>query len=208
MYIPRDFRLDDRDVLFEHMASNNFATIVTAQDGSLVASHLPFVVDREAGESGTLTAHMARANGQWQTLRGDQEALVIFQGPHAYVSPSWYETHPSVPTWNYLTVHAYGRPRLIEDETRVRALLHDLIAQHEAPDSGWTMESAEEYVAKMLRNIVAFEILISRLEGKAKLSQNRDETDRDNVAAKLSASSYEVEREVGDLMRRMGPQGN
>ena len=145
---------------------------------------------------------MARANGQWQTLRGDQEALVIFQGAHAYVSPSWYETHPSVPTWNYLTVHAYGRPQ--PDRGRscgCGRCCSDLVGQHEAPDSGWTMESAEEYVAKMVRNIVAFEMPISRLEGKFKLSQNRDVTDQRNVSATLSASADGVERAVGEAMK-------
>jgi transcriptional regulator len=185
------------------MAANNFATMVTVKDGIPFASHLPFVIDRDAGENGTLIAHMARANSQWKDLSADTEVLVIFQGPHAYVSPSLYETHPSVPTWNYLTVHAYARPRIIEDEAAVRAILQDLVSQHEAPGSGWTMASAEGYVARMLRSIVAFELTITRLEGKAKLSQNRDATDAGNVAASLLASEYELERAVGEAMRRL-----
>ncbi|MGE0058017.1 MAG: FMN-binding negative transcriptional regulator, partial [Dehalococcoidia bacterium] len=102
-----------------------------------------------------------------------------------------------------LTVHAYGRPRIIEDEASVRAMLHDLVDQHEAPDSGWTLESAEAYVARMLRSIVAFELQITRIEGKAKLSQNRDATDQHNVAAALAASEYDIERAVAAEMQRI-----
>jgi transcriptional regulator len=203
MYIPRQFKVEDRDVLFDFMARNNFATLITAQDGAIVASHLLFIVKPDAGDAGMLVAHMARANGQWQALRGGDEALVIFQGPHAYVSPSWYETHPSVPTWNYMTVHAYCTPRLMEDEADVRALLHELVAQHEEPDSGWTLEGAEGYVGKMIHNIVAFELRIVRLEGKAKLSQNRDDTDRGIVREKLLSSEDGVVRSVGELMQQM-----
>lgn len=203
MYVPRHFEVTDRALLFDFMAANNFAAMVTVKDGVPFASHLPFIVEREAGENGTLIAHMARANSQWQDFDEALEVLVIFQGPHAYVSPSLYETHPSVPTWNYLTVHAYGRPCIIEDEASVRAMLHDLVDQHEAPDSGWTLESAEAYVARMLRSIVAFELQITRIEGKAKLSQNRDATDQHNVAAALAASEYDVERAVAAEMQRI-----
>jgi transcriptional regulator len=172
------------------------------QGGVPFASHLPFIVEPDAGENGMLIAHMARANGQWQDFAINTEVLVIFQGPHAYVSPSLYETHPSVPTWNYLAVHVYGRPRIIEDEAAVRAILHRLVDQHEAPDSGWRMESAEGYVGRMLRSIVAFELEITRIEGKAKLSQNRDATDQHNVAASLLMSRDDAGRTIGEAMQR------
>ncbi len=205
MYSPREFRIDDAAELNAFMESNNFATLITVEEGALVASHLPFVLQAAAGEHGTLIAHMARANGQWQSMRSGQEVLVIFQGPHAYVSPSWYETHPSVPTWNYMTVHARGIPKLIEEESAVREVLQGLVGQHEAPDSGWTLEGAEEYVANMWRRIVAFEIAITSLEGKYKLSQNRDETDRRNVAEALRGSEDPSVRALSETMRRMLP---
>ena len=201
MYTPQEFRIEDRDVLFSLMARHNFATLVTVQDGAPAASHVPFIVQPDVGENGTLVAHLARANGQWQTLRGEQEALVIFQGPHAYVSPSWYETHPSVPTWNYMTVHVRGKPKLIEAEAGVRRILGDLVSQHEEAGSGWTLEGAEGYVEKMWRRIVAFESAISSIEGKFKLSQNRDETDRRNVAAALSASNDPSVQQLSKAMQ-------
>src|SRR5206468_2683175 len=135
---------------------------------------------------GTLLSHMARANDQWQDFARGAEALVIFQGHHTYISPSWYEIHPSVPTWNYMVVHAYGTPRLITDDDRIRAALRELVATHESAfDEPWPMDLPDDYLRKMLRGIVAFEIPITRLEGKFKLSQNRSERDRQLVIAAL-----------------------
>lgn len=201
MYVPAHFALTGRDAILDLVRQYSFATLVTVDDGVPVATHLPFMLDPDRGEQGTLIAHLARANSQWRTFTGDREALVIFQGPHAYISPSWYETHPSVPTWNYIAVHAYGIPSLIDDEQRVRSLLNDLVGQHEPVDSGWTLESAEAYVARMLPAIVAFEMPITRLEAKAKLSQNRDATDRANVAAALADADGPLQQAVAEAMR-------
>lgn len=193
MYIPREFRIDDREVLFDLMERFSFATLVTIQDGVPQATQVPFTLDRGRGENGTLVAHLARANGQWQTLRGDQETLVIFQGPHTYITPSWYENHPSVPTWNYMTVQARGRPHIIDAEPEVRAILARLVDANEAPQSGWNLDSAEEYVAAMWKRIVAFEIEVTSLEGKFKLSQNRPQGDRLRVAEGLEAERADAD---------------
>src|SRR5215467_5979107 len=130
MYIPKHFREDDLNTLHSLMRTYSFATLITQHEGIPFASHLPFILDTERGPYGTLLAHMARPNPQWHDLTGEQEVLVIFQGPHAYISPSWYDVELSVPTWNYATVHAYGHPRIIDDQTELLAHLRILIATH------------------------------------------------------------------------------
>jgi len=202
MYIPKDFAEADPARLAALMAEASFALVVTTdQDGRPFASHLPLVYDADEGTNGTLLGHMARANPQWRHFEAGGEALAVFSGPHAYVSPSWYETHPSVPTWNYAAVHAYGRAQLM-DETATRALLQRLVDTYEAGfASPWRLELPQKYEAMMLRGIVGFRIPVARLEGKFKLSQNRDATDRANVAAELARSGFDDGRAVARLMR-------
>jgi len=190
MYIPKAFREDDLNTLHNLMREFSFATLITQHEGALVATHLPFILDAQQGSHGTLLAHMARANPQWHDFASEQEVLVIFQGPHAYVSPSWYEVELSVPTWNYAVVHAYGIPRLIEDNEELYKLLKILIETHEAQfERPWPFQLPGDYLQKMMRSIVGFEIEITRLEGKFKLSQNRTESERENVIAALQKSS-------------------
>lgn len=201
MYVPQEFRVDDRALLHDLIERFSFAMLVTTQDGRPVATHLPFLVQRDAGEHGTLVSHMARANRQWEHFGGMDEALVIFQGEHGYISPSWYETHPSVPTWNYLAVHAYGIPRVIEDADRIRAILRALVAKNEAGfDEPWPMDLPDDYLRKMIGGIVVFEIPLSRLEGKFKLSQNRPVPDRRRVIATLAASPDPTQRALAAAM--------
>jgi transcriptional regulator len=200
MYIPKAFREDDSRTLHAFMRKCSFATLVTQQNGVPFASHVPFILDAERGPHGTLLAHMARANPQWHDFDKAQEVLVIFQGPHAYISPSWYEVELSVPTWNYAVVHAYGLPHLIEDEKELYNLLKTLIQTHEANfEKPWTFQLPDDYLQKMMRSIVGFEIQITRLEGKFKLSQNRTATERENVIAALQESSDT--KAVAELMR-------
>jgi transcriptional regulator len=200
MYIPKAFREDDSRTLHAFMRKYSFATLVTQQNGVPFASHVPFILDAERGPHGTLLAHMARANPQWHDFDKAQEVLVIFQGPHAYISPSWYEVELSVPTWNYAVVHAYGLPHLIEDEKELYNLLKTLIQTHEANfEKPWTFQLPDDYLQKMMRSIVGFEIQITRLEGKFKLSQNRTATERENVIAALQESSDT--KAVAELMR-------
>jgi transcriptional regulator len=184
---------------------------VTATDGPPQASHLPFLLDQDRGPKGTLLAHMARANPQWRefrrlTERGG-EALVAFQGPHAYVSPTWYGPGEAVPTWNYVAVHAYGTPRVIDDPPEVRGLLERLVRQQESGfEAPWSLERAEEaYITRMLRGIVAFQIPIARLEAKAKLNQNRTPDQRRGAAAALESGTGVFDRQVAALMRKPAP---
>jgi transcriptional regulator len=202
MYNPKHFQVTDRALLTELMERFSFATLVTTHDGSPLAAHLPFLIDPDAGDLGLLAGHMARANEQWRDFADGSEALAIFQGQHAYISPSWYQAHPSVPTWNYMVVHAYGVPRVIEDEARVGEMLRALVDKHEGSfDEPWRMDDLPgDYLRKMARGIVAFEMPIARLEGKFKLSQNRSEIDQRRVVEALASSADPLERELAAAM--------
>lgn len=200
MYTPAYFRVTDRAILHGLMDRFSFATLVTTPDGGPIATHLPFLVYPDCSEHGTLIGHMARANQQWRDFARGDEALVIFQGPHAYISPSWYEEQSNVPTWNYAVVHAYGVPRVIDDKARVLDALRALADKDEAGfDEPWPMDLPDEYVRKMVQGIVAFEVPISRLEGKVKLSQNRSARDREGVVAALAASGNAIDHELAAL---------
>ncbi|MFN0042566.1 MAG: FMN-binding negative transcriptional regulator [Alphaproteobacteria bacterium] len=203
MYLPPHFTEADIAAMHALMRAHDFALIIAARNGVPEAAHLPVLLDSERGVQGTLVAHMARANTLWRAFDGTAETLVVFQGPHAYVSPRWYEDGGvgAVPTWNYAAVHAYGTPRLIEDETRVRQILARLAAKYESGSpSPWTIESAPRVVEKLLPGIVTFEIPIARIAGKWKLSQNRSAGDRAGVASALSASADAGARGVAALM--------
>jgi len=197
MYIPPDFQVPPARA-GEFLGRYGFGAWITPQEGSLVATHLPFLYRPSEGPWGTLVAHLARANRQWTEIEAPKETLVIFPGPHAYVSPSWYEVHPSVPTWNYAVVHAYGISSLITEESEVRSVLLDLVQKY---DPGWAMDLPDDYLSRMIRQIVAFKIRVTRLEGKFKLSQNRPAQDRENVERELARSPDPMAREVAGVMR-------
>ena len=202
MYVPRHFSQDHVPTLHGLMARYGFATLVTTRDGAPFASHLPLLVDRECGEFGRLIGHMARANPQWRGFDGETEALAVFQGPHAYISPNWYESEQAVPSWNYAAVHAYGVPRIIEDHDAALAVLEALVAVHEgAGPAAWRIDSqTADYRDSQIRGIVAFEIPITRLEGKFKLSQNKSEADRLGAARGLRDSGDALAAELARMM--------
>jgi transcriptional regulator len=202
LYVPPHFRIDDRETLLAFVEKHAFGTLVSSGPGGLHVSHIPFVVDRGDDGSARLLGHVARGNDQWTALEGAQHVAAIFQGPHAYVSPTWYVTHPSVPTWNYAVVHVHGKARLM-DEAELHDLLMRLSASYEAPNAKpWRMsELPADYVSMMLKAIVGFEIGIERLEGKFKLSQNRP-AEVTRVAAALERGG---EMELATLMREHSP---
>ena len=208
MYTPPAFREDDLKQLHILMDDYSFATLVTQQDGVPIASHLPFMVDTERGQCGVLSSHMARADTQWQGFDGTQEALVIFQGPHTYVSPSWYvdNVEVSVPTWNYAVVHAYGKPRLITGQEDLYNLLQALVQKHEAMfEQQWNFQPSDEFMRSKMKGFIGFEIEITRIEGKGKLSQNRSTTDQKCVVAALEEHKDTLgvnATEVARLMRQ------
>ena len=209
MYVPKQFQITDTAWCHELMRAQSFAVMITADDaGAPFATHLPILVDPTRGPLGTLRGHVARANPHWRYVAAARPTLVIFSGAHAYVSPSWYATHPSVPTWNYVAVHAAGPGALVEDPERVKTLLADLVRTYESGGpTAWSFESlAADYLAGMQRGIVAFEIPIERLEGKAKLSQNRDAVDQARTREALAASDDPLARAVAALMGGAPPR--
>ena len=210
VYNPPEFREDQPEVLHQVIKEHSFATLISQARGELMATHLPVLLDAEDGPLGTLRGHVARANPHWRAFREGVEALAIFQGPHTYVSPSWYETELTVPTWNYVAVHAYGRPRVIEDEAGLKAILLALVDTYESGfERPWSIQRLpEEFVQKMLKGIVGFEIPIARLEGKFKMNQNRTAGDRRGVIDALSNDGSEMSLSVAKLMvDREGKEG-
>ena len=194
VYLPEHFRIDDRASLLAHAAANPFATVLTQGQDGMVVSHLPLLVDAERG---LLRGHLARENPQFVHLEAGAEALAIFHGPHAYISPSVYAKHPSVPTWNYVVVHARGHARVV-DEQALAAMLDDLVTRFDP--TGWRFEPPDDYRRKMMGAIAGFEIPIEALEGKAKLSQNKSAEDRARVAGWLEHGG-ESSRALAVLMR-------
>jgi transcriptional regulator len=199
MYNPPQFREERPEILAEAIRRIAFATLVSEGQNGLIANHLPFLLDMERG---VLRGHVARANPVWKDARTDREALVIFLGPDAYITPSWYATKAQtgkvVPTWNYLTVHARGRLEFFDDAERLRALVSDLTDRHEGERAQpWAVSDAPcDYIDTMLRAIVGVELRITRLEGKWKMSQNRDAADREGVRAGLGAEKPDVARHL------------
>jgi transcriptional regulator len=204
MYVPKVFAVEDAGRLQDFMEEFNFATIITQRDGELTASHIPFLLDRTVEPYGALRAHIAIRNPQLKDLQAGAQALVIFQGPHSYVSPSWYVQPENVPTWNYTVVHAYGVPK-IGDRTAMVALLKDLTGKHENGfEQPWDFDANAPWIQKLLTEIAAFEIKIEKLQGKFKLNQNRTPADRAGVIQALSRSEDPMQRSVAELMAPKG----
>ena len=204
MYVPPALAESRAGVLTQFIRRHGFGTLVTSDpQAGLCASHLPFLFAEDGEGRGTLTSHMARQNDQWRALTPGAEVLVIFQGPHTYVSPRWYQTKLAVPTWNYTAAHAYGRPRLIEDPAAVRRVLSDTVAAYEGTgDGAWSDgDLPPDFAQKMASAVVAFAVEVARIEGKFKLSQNRPAGDRRGVVAALEAVGGDDARAVAELMR-------
>jgi transcriptional regulator len=206
MYVPPTFAVDSPEAIRALIATYDFATLVSHGQGGLTATHVPVLLEPGRGPQGTLVTHLARANPHAQALDG-AETLAIFQGPHGYVSPSLYATHPSVPTWNYAVAHVYGRARAVTDPQSLRAMLETLVAKHETGRATpWSMAGlSAEYMDKMLRGIIGIEIEISRIEAKLKLSQNRNRIDRAQVTEAFNTSLLAHERELGAYMTKHAP---
>lgn len=201
MYIPPSFLETDPNKLHVFMEQHSFATLISSHEGEPVASHLPLLLDREVGQHGRLIGHMARANSHLQTA-ANQRALAVFHGPHAYVSPGWMEAQNVVPTWNYVTVHAYGTLRLIEDRDRLRDIVRRTVETYEAHRATpWSMSQPEaEFIDKLLAAIVGFEIDIDRLEGKWKLNQNHPIERREQIMRGLRETGRHDELQIAELM--------
>ena len=201
MYVPAHFRVTDPDTLFAFMARHSFALLVSASDGEPFATHLPLLLDRAEGPHGTLRGHLARGNPHGRQLAG-RRVLAVFSGPHAYVSPTWYEAENTVPTWNYAAVHAYGVCELVEDAGEVLRMLADTVGVYEGGrPNPWPFDPGTEFARKVAAGVVGFRIGIDRLEGKWKLNQNHPPERRERVARELECSADTNEREIARLMR-------
>jgi transcriptional regulator len=207
MYQPPAFREDRIEVQHELMRAHPLGLLITAGPGGLLANFVPFLIYSDASERGTLRAHVARGNPHWRELAAVDECLVVFAGPHDYVTPSWYatkrETGRVVPTWNYVTVHAWGRPQVIEDAAWLRRQLDDLTMSREGrrPDPWLVDDAPADFVAAQMKGIVGIEIPIARSEGKWKVSQNRPEVDRAGVIAGFREQGHTV---MADLVAKRG----
>jgi transcriptional regulator len=202
VYLPPAFTEKSRDILVAHIERHDFGLLVSHGPHGLVASHIPFLVEDSEPEL-RLLGHLARPNPQVADLIAGGEALAIFSGPHAYISPRWYQSGPAVPTWNYADVHAYGSVRVIDDASWLRGFLDRLSRRHEAgSDNPWRMQDQPTaYMNAMIHGIVGIELTVSRLEGKFKLSQNRPAADRPRIIAALGARGDAEAAALAALMR-------
>ncbi|MBV9826435.1 MAG: FMN-binding negative transcriptional regulator [Alphaproteobacteria bacterium] len=209
VYLPPAFTESLEEVLVAFIEQHDFGTIVSQSERGMIASQIPFLIERRADRV-FLLGHIARANPQGADLLPGGEVMVLFQGPHTYISPSWYQAGPAVPTWNYATVHAYGTPRTVDHAGWLRDVLQRLSERHEGrePAPPWRMQDQPEpYLAGMLKGIIGFEIAVERLEGKFKLSQNRPAGDRPRIIAALEAREDADSHDVARLMREREPGG-
>lgn len=199
MYTPKYFQLSDHQEAIGFMQKYSFATIVTHLNGVPEATHLPFLVERR-GEQLILISHFAKANPQVGVVF-NETSLVIFTEPHAYISPSNYEKEQNVPTWNYVAIHAYGKATLIDDKAQVAQLLEKMIGFYEAAYREQWDNLSDDYKHKMMNGITAFEIVVTDLQAKKKLSQNRTEIERENIISSLSSSTDKNEQEIAAYMK-------
>ena len=200
MYIPNHYIEDDTEKLAAFMKAHSFGVMVNIVDGLPWGTHLPFVITQKDGKI-TLTSHMARANEAWRSLDNDRELLVIFQGPHAYISPSNYDKKQNVPTWNYIAVHAYGKPRIITDFDEAVQVLEAMIGTYEEKYMQQWNELSQDYISKMVKGIVAFDIEVTRLQGKYKLSQNKTVNEQQNIVHSLGKSDDSLATGVAEYMK-------
>jgi transcriptional regulator len=200
MYTPKLYREEDRAKIIAFLRQNEFATLVTYDDEKPTASHLLMEVVEE-GERIFVNGHMSKANPQWRTFESDAEALVIFQGPHTYISPTWYN-HVNVPTWNYQAVHVYGKPRIIENHDGAYQILKRLIDRHETAGHYKLETLPQDFVEKEIKGIVAFQIAVTKIEANYKLSQNRDDESYRSIVSHLEECEDEMSHGVAEAMRK------
>jgi transcriptional regulator len=200
MYIPRLYREENREKILEFLRQNDFATLVTYDGEKPVASHLLMGI-LEEGDMLFVNGHMSRANPHWKTFDMNPEVLIIFQGAHTYISPTWYN-HVNVPTWNYQSVHVYGKPRIITDYDESYVLLKRLVDRYESK-SRYHLESLpKDFVEKEIKGIVAFQIEVTKIEANYKLSQNRNDEDHANIISNLEARTDDLSHGVAEAMRQ------
>jgi len=203
MYVPKHFQQNSWPEIRKVIDDYSFATVVSCKDGVPVATHAPVRLVESAPGTFVLQGHVARANPHWQVMESEQKTLVIFAGPHSYVSPRWYN-HVNVPTWNYIAVHVYGKPRLVRDADELRALMSGLVNRYEGhieAERRYTVEGLPPgYLESQMRGIVGFEISVDEVQASFKLSQNRVQEDHDNVIVELRKSEDQDAQRIAQAM--------
>ena len=206
MYVPSHFKEDDLSRIKDFIRTNDFATVVSWDGRRPLASHLLVELEEDASGNLRLNGHMARGNALWKTFNSDTEVLTVFLGPHTYISPTWYSVQ-AVPTWNYISAHAYGTPRIVSDHDELYSLLQHLVEKHESLDhssAGYDLTKLpEDFVEKMMGGVVGFQIIVERIEASYKLSQNRSEADYHNIIIQLRSRGDENSSEVAEAMVRV-----
>ena len=203
MYIPEHFRVRDHAIEMAFMRANPFAILISSTEGGPFATHLPVVI-RETADHVVIRGHVAKANPHWRYLEQQPSCMMIFHGPHAYVSTSNYTARENVPTWNYGAVHVYGTARVFASAEDIQGVLHELIGTFEAGYGEQWASLSDAYRERMLSHIVGFEIAVSRIEGKLKLSQNRTREEQQNVIESLSKADDTAVSGTARLMREQG----
>jgi transcriptional regulator len=205
MYVPSHFAESDLLTLHDFIERHSFGLLVSQVEGRPFATHLPFLLDRTRGPYGTLVGHVARSNPQWKEL-ADRPALAVFSGPHAYISPTWYESVNVVPTWNYTAVHASGRPALIEDRAALLEIVKQSVTVFESTmPNPWVLDTTGPFVDRLLEQIVGFCIPIDTIEGKWKMSQNHPVERRDKVIRALLTQNNPEAQAVAEIMTQQLP---
>jgi transcriptional regulator len=205
MYITKLYREEDREKILGFLKQNEFAALVAYDGEKPTASHLLMEVV-EDGEKLFINGHMSKANPLWKTFEKNPEVLVIFQGPHTYISPTWYN-HVNVPTWNYQAVHIYGKPRIVSNHDEVYKILSRLTARNESMPSYRLETLPQDFVEKEMNGIVAFQIEVARIEANYKLSQNRNDEDYHHIVSKLEEREDEMSHGVAEAMKEKRPSG-
>ena len=201
MYTPKSFSVTDPVTLADFIDANSFATLVSAGNGIPAATHVPLLLDREAGDHGQLIGHMARANPQWKSMDA-HDVLAVFHGPHSYISSSWYETARAVPTWNYVVAHVHGRCEIVDDRESITEIVERYMVYYERQhqERNKTRPANEDYVNSILSGVIGLRIAIERIEGTWKLSQNHEPSRRKNVIEQLRKLGGDERNQIADLM--------
>ncbi len=199
MYIPKYFKNDDEEMIYDFIEQNSFATLCSQHNGEPYATHLPLILNKEEN---VLYGHFARPNEQWKNIE-TQNILVIFQGPHCYISPSWYETNKAVPTWNYVSIHVYGHVEIVEEEQVLFDSLFNMVNKYEKQDSPYHLNDVDsDFIEGLSRGIVGFKMNMTKIEAKAKLSQNHSVERQKLIIKQLENSSEQNHQQIADLMKK------
>ena len=199
MYIPKQFNIEDESTIYDFIEKYSFATLVSQHNGEPCATHLPLILNKSEN---ALYGHFARPNEQWKDAE-NQQVLAIFQGPHSYISPSWYETMKAVPTWNYVSIHVYGKMEIIKNQKVILDSLNDMVKKYEDPASPYDLSDVDpSFIEGMSKGIVAFKLNIKKIEAKAKLSQNHPLERQELIIKQLEISSQQDNVQIATLMKK------